>query len=124
MVIGGYRYCPVKGLIIIGEVADIGQGQTDAELELLRVSAGKAEHFRGKISAIQLKAGLEGEKVRSVSTAQVEQSPFLPPPGHLIQLTAEDRPVAEVIPPRGNLVKDVCCHQLQSVKLSLLGSIL
>ena len=105
VVVGSYRDSPVKGLVRIGEVADVSQRQMYGKIEFPGVFAGEPQHPGGKINAIQVKALVEGQEVGAVSTANIEQSTSLPPLCQCFQLVAEYGPVPEVIPAWGYLVE-------------------
>ena len=70
---------------------------------------------------MQGKARLEGQKVRSVGTAQVNQPPLLPPLRQHFQLVTEYRPVPEVIPARGYLIKYIYYYLTPLIPLSFKG---
>jgi len=61
---------------------------------------------------MQVKVLPEGQKIGAVSTAEVKQITLLPPLSQGFQLGTEYRPVPEVIPPRGYLIKYISHHPI------------
>ncbi len=105
MMIGSHGDCPVKGITSIGKTTSIGYQQASGEIKLPGVLFSEFKHFRGNVNAMQLKSLPEGQKVRAMGTADIEQPAFLPSLRQRLQFCAKYRPVPEVIPARGYLVE-------------------
>ncbi len=104
--VGSYRDCPVKGLVLIRQVADIRHRETDREGELDSVLPCQRDHLPGEINAVKLKSTAEGNEIRSVPAAKVEKPATSPLPRQRLKLAAEDGVVTEVVPAGRYLVED------------------
>jgi len=121
MVVGSHRDCPVKGLVSIGKMPDISQRQTDGKIKFLRVFSGKFQHLTGKVNAIEVKALNKGQEIRTVSTANIQKLASLPSLSEYLQFATEPRPVPEVIPARGYLIKNIYYYLTPLIPLSFEG---
>ena len=121
MVVGSHRDCPVKGLVSTGKMPDISQRQVDRKIEFLRVFSGKFQHLTGKVNAIEVKALNKGQEIGTVSTANIQKLASLPPLSECLQFAAEPRPVPEVIPARGYLIKNIYDYLIPLIPLSFKG---